>query len=233
MKESILHKFFLDEVSTVVLAEDLKDSQKRTGFDTYSVSIESIEKGEFQIESKHLIKLCEAHLNKEIEDVDLNTIGFALMASDFFTWDSETKQGKIVGEVIHDWDNESIGYDINSKNVWLWKNYLENGYLNLDKEELKIKYRSKGKFLKLYQNIDYILWKEWDPIGASELARDEYQSYTPKIFNMKKSECTVKELSEHLHKLETLSMGLNGNKENCDRVAKMINELKIATHNNR
>jgi len=119
------------------------------------------------------------------------------------------------------------------KNVWLWKKHLENGHLNLDREELKVKFRSKGKFLKLYQNIDFILWKEWDPIGVSELARDEYQTYTAKIFKMKKSERTIKEISEHLYKLETLSMGLNGNKDNCDRVAKMINELKIATHNNR
>jgi len=229
MKETILHKYFLNEVSGNELAEDLINSQVKTGYDTYSVTIERIEKGEFIIDKNHLIKLCDAHLNNEITDRDLNTIGFVLMASDFFTWGDNSKSDKIVEEVIQDWDNESIGYDINSKNVWLWKNYLENGHLNLDKEELKIKFRSKGKDLKLYQQIDYILWKEWDPIGVSEMARDEYQSYTPQVFRMKKANKSTNEIANHLLQLEQNSMGLNGNKENCNRIAQIINEMKSDT----
>ena len=36
--------------------------------------------------------------------------------------------------------------------------------------------------LNLYNAIDRILWKEWDPIGiydAKEAARDEYYAYLP------------------------------------------------------
>ena len=74
MKESILHQYFLNKKSNQELSEDLSNSQVKTGNDTISVTIESIEKGEFKIKTKHLIKLCNAYLNNEITDKDLNTI---------------------------------------------------------------------------------------------------------------------------------------------------------------
>jgi hypothetical protein len=36
----------------------------------------------------------------------------------------------------------------------------------------------------LYEGIDEILWREWDPIGISELEdapRDEYYGYLPQV----------------------------------------------------
>jgi hypothetical protein len=40
----------------------------------------------------------------------------------------------------------------------------------------------------LYEKIDEILWLDWDPIGVNEFeVRDEYQSYTPAIYDLKKS----------------------------------------------
>jgi anti-sigma28 factor (negative regulator of flagellin synthesis) len=139
MKESILKKYFENEISAKLLAEDLKNSQQKTGYDTTSVTIESIENGEFEIQKEHLTKLCIDYLTNQINSLDLNTIGFALMCSDFFHWDSETKSGEIISQVISDWDNENIGYDISRKNVQLWKEYLESGNYCLDKNELKEK----------------------------------------------------------------------------------------------
>jgi hypothetical protein len=49
------------------------------------------------------------------------------------------------------------------------------------------------KDLEVYKKIDEILYFEWDPIGIKSLdgARDEYVSYTPQIFSLKKSGATV------------------------------------------
>ena len=226
MKESILKKYFKNQISAELLAEDLKDSQQRTGYDTTSVTIESLDNGEFEIENEHLIQLCEDYLNNQISSKDLNTIGFALMFSEFFHWDNDTKSGELISQVISDWDNENIGYDINTKNVQLWKEYLETGNYCLDKNELKQKFRNKGKWKKLYQEIDEILWNDWDPIGVNDIApRDEYQSYTPIIFSLKRKGVNEEEIAKELYEIEKETIGLARNLENCRIVARKIIEL--------
>ena len=226
MKESILKKYFENQISAELLAEDLKDSQQKTGYDTTSVTINSLDNREFEVKKEHLIKLCEDYQNNQISGKDLNTIGFALMFSDFFYWDSETKSGEIISQVISDWDNENIGYDINRKNVQLWKEYLEIGNYCLDKNELKEKFRKKGKWKKLYQELDEILWKEWDPIGVNDIAtRDEYQSYTPMIFTLKRKGSNEEEIANKLYQIETETIGVTGNLQRCKEVARKIIEL--------
>lgn len=226
MKESILKKYFKNQISAELLAEDLRDSQQKTGYDTTSVTVESLDNGEFEIEKEHLIQLCEDYLNNQISSKDLNTIGFALMFSEFFHWDNDTKSGELISQVISDWDNENIGYDINTKNVQLWKEYLETGNYCLDKNELKQKFRNKGKWKKLYQEIDEILWNDWDPIGVNDIApRAEYQSYTPIIFSLKRKGVNEEEIAKELYEIEKETIGLAGNLENCRIVARKIIEL--------
>jgi hypothetical protein len=78
---------------------------------------------------------------------------------------------------------------------------------------------------KLYKIIDEILWKDWDPIGVNEYdeeARDEYQSYLPQIFKLKIDNAGKELIAQHLLNIETESMGLSGNIENCRIVAEKI-----------
>ena len=74
-----------------------------------------------------------------------NTTAFAIISSDFFTWDNEADDATIIETVIYDWDNPEIGFDITIKNVGHWKEYLQTSNYNLDKEELKAKFRSDGR----------------------------------------------------------------------------------------
>jgi hypothetical protein len=226
MKEIKLKEYFEDKVSAEELARDLKNCQEKTGYDTTFVNIETIKEGGFEIEKIHLIKLCDDFLGGEITNEELNTIGIALMFSDYFYWDNSTRIGERISEVISDWDNEKIGYDITKKNVQLWKEYLEEGRYALDKNELKQKFRNKGEYKKLYLEIDEILWNEWDPIGINDSApRDEYQSYTPTIFSLKKRGANEDEIANKLHEIETNTIGVFGNIENCKKVARKIIEL--------
>jgi len=44
---------------------------------------------------------------------------------------------------------------------------------------------------KLYNDIDEILWNDWDPIGAKGFGnwpKDEYETYVPTIFSLKINE---------------------------------------------
>jgi len=76
----------------------------------------------------------------------------------------------------------------------------------------------------LYQQIDEILWYEWDPIGVNvyEEARDEYYSYLPQIFALKISGESKETIAAALFKIETETMCLSGNMEHCREIAGKI-----------
>ncbi|MFN0049073.1 MAG: hypothetical protein ACKVOU_08135 [Cytophagales bacterium] len=227
MREKKLKEYLEDKLSADQLSLDLKDSQKRTGYDVTTVYIDSLKDGEFEIKKEHLIKLCDDTISNNLSPTDLNTIGFALMTSDHFYWDSDSPDGEIVGNVILEFDNPEIGYDITIKNVLLWKDYLRTGEYRLDKNELKQKFQSKGKYKELYQDIDEILWNDWDPIGINDTApRDEYQSYTPTIFTLKNKGADQEVIAQKLFELETKNMGLDGNIKHCRQVAEKIVMLR-------
>jgi len=140
MREQILKDYFLNKATVDVLAADLKDSQNKKGFDTTTVTIEQIgESGEFEILIDYLIRLCDAAINDKLTMTDLNTIAFALIASEHFTWDSNSRDGKRVETVIFDWDNPEIGFDLTTDNVILWKDYLLTGIYKFNNDLLKRK----------------------------------------------------------------------------------------------
>lgn len=79
----------------------------------------------------------------------------------------------------------------------------------------------------VYKKIDDILWFDWDPIGINDLApRDEYQSYVPDIFNLKKSGATREAIAQKLFDLETINMGMGSTLENCLTIADKIISVK-------
>lgn len=77
--------------------------------------------------------------------------------------------------------------------------------------------------VNLYEAIDLILWKDWDPIGINDIApRDEYKSYVPEIFGLVKANADRQEIAMRLFKLETDNMGMGGTLENCLIIADKI-----------
>jgi hypothetical protein len=226
MTEKKLKDYFDNKITVDELAVDLKDSQKQTSYDVTTVYVDKLDDGEYEVTKGHLIKLCDDVIGGKISTTDLNTIAFSLMASDFFTWDSHSTEGERVGKVIFEWDNPLIGFDITDKNVRLWKEYLLSGEYRLDENELKQKFRSKGKYKELYQAIDEILWIDWDPIGINDVApRDEYQSYTPTILNLKIKGADSGTIANKLHEIEIDTIGVLGNIDKCRKVADKISKL--------
>ncbi|TCD10748.1 hypothetical protein EZ449_07615 [Pedobacter frigidisoli] len=79
----------------------------------------------------------------------------------------------------------------------------------------------------LYEAIDLILWKDWDPIGINDIApRDEYQSYTPTIFKLKTIGADSETIAKALHEIEAVTIGVLGNLDHCRQVADKIVTLK-------
>jgi len=79
----------------------------------------------------------------------------------------------------------------------------------------------------LYEAIDLILWNEWDPIGINDIApRDEYQGYTPTIFQLKTKGADKETIAKTLHEIETVTIGVVGSIEHCRQIADKIINLK-------
>ena len=80
---------------------------------------------------------------------------------------------------------------------------------------------------ELYRQIDEILQQDWDPIGINDAIniRDEYCGYIPQVFNLKLQGAEKKKIADYLYEMETINMGTNGNKQNCEFVAEKIINL--------
>ena len=90
----------------------------------------------------------------------------------------------------------------------------------------KIEVRSK-----MSNEIDTILWEDWDPIGINDVApRDEYRSYVPEILNLVMNEKSVAEIASRLYHIETKNMGDSGNRERCNQISEKIREQYVRTN---
>jgi len=85
----------------------------------------------------------------------------------------------------------------------------------------------KTKTKDLYEEIDEILWNDWDPIGLNDiLPRDEYQGYTPVIHKLKINGADKETIAKTLHEIETVTIGVGGNIGHCRQIADKILKLK-------
>jgi len=82
---------------------------------------------------------------------------------------------------------------------------------------------------KLYNDIDEILWNDWDPIGAKGLGnwpKDEYETYVSTIFSLKINGESIEIIAEKLFEIQANRMEVDRGYENCKRVAEKIFNLK-------
>lgn len=138
MTEKTLKEYLDAKVTVDILAAELKYSKERTGCDSITVRVDPIqESGKYQITRQHLLKLCCDCLDRYLTPEELNIISFALICSEYFTWDENTKDGEVITTTIYDWDNSEIGFSLTKENLSLWREYLESGDYKLDKTTCK------------------------------------------------------------------------------------------------
>src|SRR5688500_7221554 len=87
MHEEVLKQFFVGEAGSKTLADDLLGSVVEAGGVT-SHSITDMQ-NDFEVLPEHLMRLCDAVLNGEIDPKYLEAIGFCILASDHFEYDSD------------------------------------------------------------------------------------------------------------------------------------------------
>ena len=80
---------------------------------------------------------------------------------------------------------------------------------------------------KIYEAIDEILWRDWDPIGINDndIIRDEYQSYALLIYRLKMQGADEVKIAKYLFELAWENMGMQSDMEHCKIVAHKIFEI--------
>lgn len=80
---------------------------------------------------------------------------------------------------------------------------------------------------RLQDAIHRILQQDWDPIGVAgiEGARDEYDGHVSGIHGLLVRRAPRGELIEHLWRIETVRMGLPGNRSRTEAVADQLLRL--------
>jgi len=180
------------------------------------------------IENKEKWKLAHGQFTK------IRMLNLANTDKDF---EQYLKLAEKVAKVTYNESGESAPFDFDSgfDIPMLALNYSdvkddENLYQEV-KSTILIFQRNKGfknsitvtTDLIIYKKIDDILWFDWDPIGINDIApRDEYQSYVPEIFRMKKNGADRIEIGKKLLDLETNTIGMPGTLERCLIIADKI-----------
>ena len=132
MSEEQLKYYFEGELSTKGLSKDLENSVRQNGLDSTTVFVQEYKsEKEYCITRQNLLKLCKDAINENLSPSEIKVIAFVLFGSDFFTWDEQTEDGKIVSNTIFDWDNPGINFPLTKDNFRLWKEYLETGNYKL------------------------------------------------------------------------------------------------------
>ena len=125
MREEILKQFFDGEVGAALLSNDLVGSLITKG-DSTSHPIEDMS-GSFEVQPSHLIRLCDAVLDGEIKPKYLQAVGFCIVASDAFEYDTDRNEGNLVGETVLDWSAPMVHYPLTLQNIEKFRHRLATG----------------------------------------------------------------------------------------------------------
>lgn len=81
---------------------------------------------------------------------------------------------------------------------------------------------------EFYRRVDEVLHYIWDPIGISgiPMARDEYHSYLPQVFNLLKANVKPEPIAKYLAEISTERMGLQENREKDFEIAEILLDWK-------
>ncbi len=75
------------------------------------------------------------------------------------------------------------------------------------------------------RRIREVMNAEWDPIGVSDQAPDEYDAYVGKVAAMLREGTSDAELFAYLHWVETVHIGMPGNEERLRKVISAIRAI--------
>ena len=127
MTEQILKDYFNGKTSAEKIGKDLPGTVSGTRESAHHDITDVGSDSGFVVTTKHLLKLCNDVLSHKITLEGLSVIAFTLEASDHFTWDTNTIDGKIVGSAIPNWTPSIKNEPVTMEYVRYCVYFLETG----------------------------------------------------------------------------------------------------------
>jgi hypothetical protein len=127
MTEQILKDYLNGFSSVETLSRDIADTVSHSRDISYYkiTDIKSVD--QFIVTTKHLFKICFDVIDLNIKLEDLEVIAFTLESSDYFTWDTKTKDGNKVEDVISNWSTRESNKAATMEYVKYCAFYLKTG----------------------------------------------------------------------------------------------------------
>lgn len=120
MREAVLADFFRGRVTARELAVDLRGSTTRVSEIQTTTEIEDMT-APFRVTREMAIALCDAVLSGQLPAEELETVGFALVASDNFHWDEVDDEP---AKTFYDWSAPEINFPLTHDNVRMFRDRL-------------------------------------------------------------------------------------------------------------
>jgi hypothetical protein len=136
MTTSVLQAFLRGEVDEAALSSDLRGTSERIDESTVTHKMEDDCITPLAVQPEHLAKVCDAFISDSLSASIVEDIGFALMASDAFEWDSGTPEGAIVARVSDCWCSPEIEYRITPETMIKFRSLLLTGEDHFDANDL-------------------------------------------------------------------------------------------------
>ena len=102
-----------------------------------------------------LLDFCDKFLNDEIDKQSIQNFAWETITSDNF----ELVDDDIISEIIFEWDNEAINFEINKVNIQLWKNRL------LTEQDDLVSHNSWNSHIESQKDICAAYNSQWKPIN--------------------------------------------------------------------
>jgi hypothetical protein len=120
MREDVLRLYFAGDIPVRTLAEDLRDAVTHLDHIRSTIAIEDMQQ-DLVVRRNHILMLCDAFFASTLDAEALNTIAFALLASDRFELDGDDEP---LLEVVHDWSAPEINFPLNEGTVSMHRRWL-------------------------------------------------------------------------------------------------------------
>ena len=122
LKEATVRDFLLGGLTAGALAAEARDAVETVSRQSRRVHIEDLPAGEtFTITAPMLVRLCDAFQAGTLPAQALETVAFAVVASDRLRWEEDDH---LVGRILYDWASPEINWELTRENVLMFREWL-------------------------------------------------------------------------------------------------------------
>ncbi len=125
MHEAAIKEYFEGLLPAERLRDDI-DGSLQTETEISGIRIHDMDTS-FPISTEHLIRLCDAVIGEALRPEHLAIVGFCVVASDLFEYDTDSEDGARVAEAVIDWADYRTNYRLTVDTTRKFRNRLLTG----------------------------------------------------------------------------------------------------------